>query len=260
MKSRTTECESKKDKVIKKKNSYSKVQQQAIKKPTGQRKMKSEERSTSSYLNQSQKKKSAKPSHGNSVTNRLNFQQEFDDYIQSNTPRKGKNIQNKSLYDGKLPIVGNASLASYLANQHQMPSMISSLNNSGILLSNERTSSKDKGSINVHHKPSSSIGNSIPFKGKPFVGMNTAMINYMKDLDYFMSENSNKPNFNANNYSVHHYSVNNPNPGKLGKKKSLMLTSQKSSKRKSVERESIKAKHKRSASDGNRILSSKGRK
>ena len=90
--------------------------------------------------------------------------------------------------------------------------------------------------------------------------MNTAMINYMKDLDYFMMENSNKAGINTSNYNVHHYSVNNPNPGKLGKKKSLMLTSQKSSKRKSVERESIKAKHKRSASDGNRILSSKGRK
>ena len=105
--------------------------------------MKSEERSTSSYLNQSQKKKSAKASHGNSVTNRLNFQQEFEDYIQSNTPRK-PNVQSKSKYDCKLPIVGNASLASYLANQNQMPSMISSLNNSGILLSNDRTTSKDK--------------------------------------------------------------------------------------------------------------------
>jgi uncharacterized protein YaaR (DUF327 family) len=106
--------------------------------------MKSEERSTTTYLNQSQKKKSAKASHGNSVTNRLKFQQEFEDYIQSNTPRKPKNAQNKSVYDGKLPIVGNASLVNYLANQNQIPSMISSLNNSGILLSNDRTSSKDK--------------------------------------------------------------------------------------------------------------------
>jgi hypothetical protein len=79
----------------------------------------------------------------------------------------------------------------------------------------------------VHHKQSNSIGNGVPFKGKPFVGMNTAMINYMKDLDYFMADGSLKSNYNSNNYNVHHYSVNNPNPGKLGKKKSLMLTSQK---------------------------------
>uniref|UniRef100_A0A7S3N4N3 Uncharacterized protein n=1 Tax=Euplotes harpa TaxID=151035 RepID=A0A7S3N4N3_9SPIT len=39
-----------------------------------------------------------------------------------------------------------------------------------------------------------------------------------------------------------------------------MLTTQKSSKRKSSERDTIKSKHKRSASDGTRILSSKSRK
>ena len=42
--------------------------------------------------------------------------------------------------------------------------------------------------------------------------------------------------------------------------KSLIAASQKTTKRRSVERDVIRTKHKRSASDGSRILSSKGKK
>mmetsp|Transcript_1079 Transcript_1079/g.1059 ORF Transcript_1079/g.1059 Transcript_1079/m.1059 type:complete len:114 (+) Transcript_1079:36-377(+) len=91
MKSRTTEYESRRaNKVIKKKNSFP-LKEQQPKKPTEQRRMKSEERTTSIYLNPGTKnKKNAKVTHEKSVSNRINVKQEFDDYIQSNTSRKPK--------------------------------------------------------------------------------------------------------------------------------------------------------------------------
>lgn len=160
--------------------------------------------------------------------------------------------------DGTLPIVGNSTAASYKMNPNQVYSMITSLNNSGILLDQSMT--HDKNSISVHHKPTNSVGD-VPIKGKQFSGMNTAMINYIKDLDYAMSsDNSTKNGLYHNAETIHNYSVNYEGANKLGKKKSLILTSQKNTKRRSVEREAIRTKHKRSASDGTRIMSSKGRK
>mmetsp|Transcript_1079 Transcript_1079/g.1057 ORF Transcript_1079/g.1057 Transcript_1079/m.1057 type:complete len:148 (+) Transcript_1079:307-750(+) len=127
-------------------------------------------------------------------------------------------IQNNVKLDGILPVVGNNSVINYKSGQNQVLSMISSLNNSGILLSNDKTSSKDKGSINIHHKPSNSVSNALPFKGKPFSGMNTAMINYAKDFDYLMMvDGSTKSGIKNTGESVHHYSVNNPASSKLGK-------------------------------------------
>ena len=258
MKSRTAEYDAKKGKkMVKKQNSFS-SKEQPMSKQTMHRRMKSEERTTSIYLNPSQKKKDSKVYHEKSASNRMAFKNDFDDYVQASTSRKTKNTSKKSKLEGTLPIVGNNSFGNYKVN-NQMFSMISSLNNSGILLNNDQSMSLDKNSVSVHHKPSNSVTSGIPFKGKQFSGMNTAMINYVKDLDYLMMNDNNKSALHMNSESMHNYSVNNTH-NKIGKKKSLMLTSQKSSKRRSVERDSAKSKHKRSASDGTRILSSKGRK
>lgn len=186
----------------------------------------------------------------------MNFKNDFDDYIQASTSRKAKNLSKKKKLEGTLPIVGNNSFGNYKMNPTQMFSMISSLNNSGILL-NDQSSTMDKNSISVHHKPSNSM--SVPYKGKPFSGMNTTMVNYVNDLDYIMMDGIGKGKLQMNTDQIHNYSVNNTQ-SKINKKKSLVLTSQKSSKRRSVERENVKSKHKRSASDGTRLVSSKGRK
>lgn len=259
MKSRTSDYERKSKKVVKKQSSFSSKEGAIRKGATMHRRMKSEERTTSIYLNPAQKKKNNKIYHQKSVSNRMTFKNDFDDYIQASTTRKGKNQSKKAKLEGTLPVVGNNSLGNYNVNPNQMFSMISSLNNSGILLTNDQTSALDKNSISIHHKPSNSMSNSIPYKGKPFSGMNTTMVNYIKDLDYLMMvEGKGKLNMNTDN--IHNYSVNTTNQGKISKKKSLMLSSQKSSKRRSMERENSKSKHKRSASDGTRLMSSKGRK
>jgi len=256
MKARAGEYDSKKkrQKTAKKQNSFSK--DPSFKKGTMHRRMKSEERTTSIYLNPSQKKKNGKINHEKSVSNRMSFKNEFDDYIQASTARKPKSISNqKGKIESTLPIVGNNSFGNYKVNTNQMFSMINSLNNSGFLMG-DQTSTKDKNTISVHHKPSNSVHSNMPIKGKGFSGMNTAMVNYVKDLDYMMLEGS--TGLKINNDSVHNYSVNTTT--KPTKKKALLLTSQKSSKRRSVERENLKSKHKRSASDNTRIMSSKGRK
>lgn len=150
--------------------------------------------------------------------------------------------------DSMFPVVANNQIKGYKIHPTQVYSMISSLNNSGILL--DQSINQDKNSVS-QHKPSNSVSNTIPFKGTKFSGMNTAMVNYIKDLDYaVMSENSSK-----NDKSTYEQI----NTGKIGKKKSLILT-QKNTKRRSVERDSLRSKHKRSQSDGNRIMSSKGRR
>jgi len=258
MKSRTAEYDSKRAvKLVKKQNSFS-SKEQPIKKENWNRRMKSEERTTSIYLNPSHKKKKGKMLYEKSASNRMAFKQEFEDYVQASTSRKVKNASKWNKIDGMLPVVGNNSIAGYKINPTQVYSMISSLNNSGILL--DQSTSQDKNSISINHKPLNSISGA-PFKGKQFSGMNTAMINYIKDLDYIMmADDSSKNVLHSNTDTIHNYSVNYANTGKLGKKKSLILTSQKSTKRRSVERDAIKSKHKRSASDGNRIMSSKGRK
>ena len=220
--------------------------------------MKSEERTTSIYLNPSSKKKTTKMYHEKSASNRIMFKQDFDDYIQANTSRKSKSISKKKKNDGMLPVVGNSLVANYKMNPNQVYSMITSLNNSGVLL--DQSMCQDKNTISVHHKASHSVGEA-PVKGKQFSGVNTTMLNYIQDLDYVMvPDGSTKHGLHPTAETIHNYSVNYANTGKLGKKKSLILTSQKNSKRRSVERESIRAKHKRSASDGNRIMSSKGKK
>ena len=170
--------------------------------------------------------------------------------------KMGQRRVNKA--NGMLPIVSNNSITNYKMAPNQVYSMITSLNNSGILL--EPSVTQDNNSISVHHKPSNSVGE-VPVKGKQFSGHNTAMINYIKDLDYVMDPEGSANGLHGNSETIHNYSVNYANSSKLGKKKSLLLTSQKNTKRRSVERESsIRSKHKRSASDGHRIMSSKGRK
>lgn len=213
--------------------------------------MKSEERTTSIYLNPSQnKKKSSKIYHEKSVSNRMNHKNEFEDYVQASTSRKQKNQQKKGKLESILPFVGN-----YKVN-NQVYSMINSLNNSGFLLGDQSTS-MDKNSISVHHKPSNSVSSNIPVKGKGFSGMDTAMVNYAKDIDYLMMVEG-STGLKLTNDSVHNYSVN--TNGKISKKKTLIVPNQKGNKRRSVERENLKSKQKRSASDGNRLFSSKGRR
>jgi len=98
----------------------------------------------------------------------------------------------------------------------------------------------------------------VPLKGKQFSGMKTTMLNYVKDLDYMGTNDNTKASLLMNTDQMHNYSVNYNK--KSGKKKALLLTTQKGSKRRSVDRDHSKPKHKRSASDENRILSSKRRK
>ena len=112
----------------------------------------------------------------------------------------------------------------------------------------------------MHHKASHSVGEA-PVKGKQLSSVNTTMLNYIQDLDYVMvPDGSTKNGLYPTAETIHNYSVNYANLGKLGKKKSLILTSQKNSKRCSAKRESIRSQHKKSASDGNRTMSSKGKK
>jgi serine/threonine protein kinase len=231
-----------------------------VRKGTMHRRMKSEERTTSIYLNPNQKKKANKMYHEKSVSNRMNFKNEFDDYIQASTSRKTKNNSKKQKIDGTLPFVSNNSFGSYNTSGNPIFSMINSLNNSGALISNDHSTTIDKNSISVNNKASNSVNTSIPFKGKQFTGTNANMINYVKDLDYLMMVDGGKNGLQVNPENVHHnYSVNYGST-KIGNKKSLMASSQKNSKRISVERDNSKHKPKRSASDNNRILSSKGRK
>jgi hypothetical protein len=237
MKSRTADFESKKGKQVSKpkQNSFSSKDNSINKNVKMHRRMKSEERTTSIYLNPSQKKKSAKMYSDKSSSNRIMFKQDFEDYVQANTSRKVKNGSKKKKLNGILPVVGNSSISNYKMNPNQVYSMITSLNNSGILL--EPSMTQDKNSISVHHKPSNSVGEA-PIKGKQFSGHNTAMINYIKDLDYVMaSDNSTHTGLHANSETIHNYSVNYTNSNKLGKKKGLILTSQKNTKRRSVERD-----------------------
>jgi mRNA-degrading endonuclease HigB of HigAB toxin-antitoxin module len=251
MKARSSDYDSrrKRQRTAKKQGSFT-SKDQTIRKGPMQRRMKSEERTTSIYLNPSQKKKSSKIYNEKSVSNRMNFKNEFEDYVQASTSRKQKNQQKKGKLESTLPFVGK-----YKVN-NQVYSMINSLNNSGFLLGDQSTS-VDKNSISVHHKPSNSVSSNIPVKGKGFSGMNTSMVNYAKDIDYLMMVEG-STGLKLNNDSVHNYSVN--TNGKVNKKKTLIVTNQKNNKRRSVERENIKSKQKRSASDGNRLFSSKGRK
>ena len=95
MKSRTAEYEGKKAKgYVRNQTSFS-SKDQPIKKGSWNRRLKSEERTTSIYLNQTQKKKSGKLHQDKSASNRMAFQQEFEDYIQASTSRKTKNASKK---------------------------------------------------------------------------------------------------------------------------------------------------------------------
>lgn len=260
MKSRTAEYDGKKSKKpAKKQHTSFSSKENAMRKGTMHRRLKSEERTTSIYLNPNQKKNS-KMYHEKSVSNRMNFKNEFDDYIQASTTRKVKNNSKKQKVEGTLPFVSNNSFGSYNTAANPIFSMINSLNNSGALLGSDQNTTMDKNSISVHHKPSNSVSNPVPFKGKQFSGMNTTMINYVKDLDYLMMVDGNKGGLQVNPENAqHHYSVN-YGSSKINKNKSIVIGSEKSTKRRSVDRENSKSKHKRSASDNTRVLSSKGRK
>lgn len=97
MKSRTADFELKKGKnYAQKQNSFSSKEQPNSKKGSNvHRRMKSEERTTSIYINPPKNNKSSKMYHDKSASNRIMFKQDFDDYIQSNTSRKNKNMSKK---------------------------------------------------------------------------------------------------------------------------------------------------------------------
>ena len=252
MKSRTADFESKKAKKIAK-NGPIASKENSGKAKTMHRRLKSEERTTSIYLNPNQKK--TKVYHEKSASNRIPFKNDFDDYIHVSTTRKTKNSSKKQKLDGTLPVVGNNSFGGYNSNINPIFSMLSSLNNSGALLTHDQSSTMDKNSLNVNNKAQKGVVVKGPMKGKQFSGMKTTMLNYVNDLDYKMND-SHKDSLHMNSEQMHNYSV---NYQKSGKKKPLMLTSQKSSKRRSVNRDNSK-KQKRSASDNTRSLSSKRRK
>lgn len=97
MKSRTADFETSKkgnkQYVKAKQNSFSNKDHPGSKM---NRRMKSEERTTSVYLNPSKGgKKQSKMYHDKSASNRIMFKQNFDDYIQANTSRKSKNGSKK---------------------------------------------------------------------------------------------------------------------------------------------------------------------
>lgn len=61
------------------------------------------------------------------------------------------------------------------------------------------------------------------------------MLNYVKDLDYMGTNDNTKASLLMNTDQMHNYSVNYHK--KSGKKKALLLTTQKGSKRRSVDRD-----------------------
>jgi len=150
MKSRTGDFEFKKGKkYVKKQGSFS-SKENTLKSKNLHRRMKSEERTSSLYLNPNQKKKGSKVVyHDKSASNRISFKNDFEDYMQVSTSRKNKNLSKKKKLEGSLPIVGNNSFGGYNSNINPVFSMLSSLNNSGALLGKDHISAQDKNSLSV---------------------------------------------------------------------------------------------------------------
>jgi hypothetical protein len=117
----------------------------------------------------------------------------------------------------------------------------------------------DNKSNSLQKKPTKAVLGSAQLKSGKFSGMKTAILNQVKDLDYAMAKVNHKASLQMNPDQIHNYSVNYKNH-KFSTKRPLMLTSQKSAKRRSVDRENSKSKNKRSQSDNHRMLSSKRKK
>ncbi|CAI2366178.1 unnamed protein product [Moneuplotes crassus] len=258
MKSRGADSESRKNRrQSKNKGSFS-SKDNIPKTKTLHRRLKSEERTTSVYLNPNQNK-NKKIAHDRSASNRMGFKNEFDDYSQVATSRKNRKGSKKQKPEGTLPFVGNNSFGGYTSGINPVFSMLSSLNNSAVILGNEQSSTLDKSIQGTHQKQNNSVMGPGGLKGTTFSGMKTTMLNYVKDLDYMMPNESHKASLQMNSDKMHNYSVNLHNQ-KSASKKPLILTTQKSAKRRSVDRDPSKNKHKRSSSDGTRIVSSKRKK
>ncbi len=87
MKSRAGDVDSRKGKRPPKKQGSLSSKDNFPKSKTLHRRLKSEERTTSIYLNPNQSK-NKKINHDRSASNRMAFKNEFDDYSQVNTSRK----------------------------------------------------------------------------------------------------------------------------------------------------------------------------